>query len=203
MFGIATILYLTSNHFPIFEPQFLPISWIDRIVPFVPQTVFIYTSEYLLFPTVYLMCHKLENANKYLYAFLGLQTASVLIFWLWPTTFPRDQFPLPADLDPLTYFVFNWLRQADSPGNCCPSLHVSSVYLSSFIFLEEQQKKFPFFFLWATAIAATTLTTKQHYVIDLITGFLMAVIVYWFFYKIVNYYPITTKRSDNKSPRIS
>ncbi|MCM2322222.1 MAG: phosphatase PAP2 family protein, partial [Oligoflexia bacterium] len=51
--------------------------------------------------------------------------------------------------------------------------------------LTEQRKKFPFFFLWATSIAVTTLTTKQHYIIDVVTGFLMSVIVYWFFHTFV------------------
>jgi hypothetical protein len=47
LFGIfATILYMSANHFPIFQPRLLPMSWVDRIVPFWPNSVFIYTSEY-------------------------------------------------------------------------------------------------------------------------------------------------------------
>jgi len=93
----------------------------------------------------------------------------------------------PEDLDALTYYAFGNLRIADSPANCAPSLHVSGVYMSSFIFLDEQREKFPFFFTWATCIALSTLTTKQHYFIDIATGFLMAVIMYWIFHRLVNY----------------
>lgn len=185
-FALATFaaaLYLTSNHFHIIEPKYLEFSWIDRVVPFLPYSVWVYISEYLFFLAVYITCKDMVNLNKYFYSFLVLQSTSVLIFWLWPTTYPRDLFPVPPDIDPITQWVFHALRTTDTPANCCPSLHVSSVYLSSFIFLDDQKKKFPFFFLWGTAIAFSTLTTKQHYLIDVSSGFIMAIIAYWIFHK--------------------
>jgi len=184
---LAALLYLPSNHFHLFPPKLLPFSWVDNIVPFMPYTVWIYISEYLFFAVVYITCKDLVNLNKYFYSFLALQSVSVLIFWIWPTTYPRDLFPLPDDLEPLTHFVFSNLRVTDTPANCCPSLHVSSVYLSTFIFLDDQRKKFPIFFIWGTAIALSTLTTKQHYLIDVVVGFAMAVACYWIFHKYVSY----------------
>ncbi len=186
--ALATFLYLTTNHYHLFEPRLLPMGRIDEWVPFIPQTLWIYLSEYFLFFSVYLMCKDLENLNRYAYAFLTQQTISVIIFVLWPTTFPRDAFPLPTDIDPLTYAMFTNLRETDNPASCAPSLHVSSVYLSSYMFLNEQRKKFPFFFLWASLIAVSTLTTKQHYLIDVITGFLMSVIIYWIFGNLFSYH---------------
>lgn len=185
--ALATFLYMTTNHYHLFEPRLLPMGRIDNWAPFIPQTVWIYMSEYFLFFSVYLMCKDIENLNRYAYAFLAQQTVSVVIFVLWPTTYPRAGFPLPSTLDPYTNYLFTSLRNADNPASCAPSLHVSSVYLSSYMFLNEQRKKFPFFFLWATAIALSTLTTKQHYLIDVITGFLMSVIIYWIFGNLVSY----------------
>lgn len=190
VFFMAAFLYLTSNWYHLFLPQFLPITWVDQNTPFMPWTVWIYISEYPFFLAIYLFAREMSNLNKYLYAFFAMQTVSVIIFWLWPTTFPRDSFPLPVDLDPTTYFIFDALRNVDTPANCCPSLHVSSVFLSSFIYLNEKgwRLKFPFFFIWASAIAATTLTTKQHYLVDVVTGFLLAAIVYVIFYKLIYYW---------------
>ncbi len=187
LFIFAVLLYLSSNHYHFIEPRLLPMSWIDQAVPFIPHSVWIYISEYFFFLVVYMTCQDMVNLNKYFYSFLILQTVSVAIFWIAPTTYPRDQFPLPETLDTLTYLVFANLRVTDTPANCCPSLHVSSVYLSSFLFLKEQPKKFPLFFTWGTAIALSTLTTKQHYLIDVIAGILMAVMTYWFFHRIVTY----------------
>jgi membrane-associated phospholipid phosphatase len=117
-----------------------------------------------------------------------LNIVSAFIFVIFPTTYPRELYPLPADLDLLTYSVFFRLRETDTPANCCPSLHVSSVYLSSLLFLHDRKRMFPFFFTWGTAIAVSTLTTKQHYFIDVITGLIMAAFAHWIFHRIVQYY---------------
>ncbi len=183
----ACVLYSLANHYPVFVPQQLPMSWIDQAVPFMPETIWIYISEYVFFFAVWFTCRDMENLNKYLYSFFSLWFVSVMIFTLWPTTYPRDLFPLTSDMNPLSHLAFTILRKADAPTNCCPSLHVSSVFLSSFIFLDEQKKKFPFFFCWAAAVAVSTLTTKQHYFVDVVVGFIMAVAVYWIFHRLVGY----------------
>lgn len=180
-------LYELSNHFPIFSPQLLPMTSWDKAIPFLPHTVWIYTSEMFLFFSVYILSKDLVNANKYLYSFLALQITSVAIFFLWPTTYPRELFPLPADLDTWTSHIFGNLRGVDTPSNCLPSLHVSSVYLSSFVYLDEQKEKFPFFFAWATAIALSTLTTKQHYIVDVVGGLGIALLMYLIFHRVVKY----------------
>lgn len=197
LFFGAVAMYLPANHIHFFAPQLLPLFWIDRIVPFIPHTFWVYVSEYIFFAAVYITSKDMVNLNKYFYSFLVLQAVSVAIFWAWPTTYPRELFPLPPDLDPITAFSFGSLRAADSPANCCPSLHVSSVYLSCFIFLDEQRQKFPFFFFWGTAIAASTLTTKQHYLVDVISGFFLAVATYWIFHKYVHYSP--GKKMESKT----
>jgi membrane-associated phospholipid phosphatase len=196
---VAVALYLSSNHFHFSTPQLLPLYWIDTVVPFLPYTVWIYISEYIFFVVVYITCKDMVNLNKYFYSFLVLQVTSVMIFWIWPTTYPRELFPLTNDLDAVTYFAFNTLRKTDTPANCCPSLHVSSVYLSTFLFLDDQRKKFPFFFIWGTAIALSTLTTKQHYLIDVVLGFLMAVSTYWIFHKYISYRAAYSNKQDPKS----
>lgn len=193
---IATVLYMASNHLHFFTPQLLPLFWIDSTVPFIPNTVWIYTSEYIFFIVAYVTCKDLVNLNKFCYSFLVLQVVSVMIFWIWPTTYPRELYPLPDDLNSFTYYIFSILRLTDTPANCCPSLHVSTVYLSSFIFLDDQREKFPFFFIWGTAIALSTLTTKQHYLIDVITGLMMAMTTYWIFHRYIPY------RSSSKQTSI-
>jgi len=187
-------VYTLSNRFHLFEPRYLPMWGIDQWVPFIPETVWIYTSEYFLFISVYVLCKDTLELNKYLCSFLALQFISATIFVLWPTTFPREQFPLPADLDPFTYFVFSTLREADTPASCCPSLHVSSCYLSSFVFLNNDRRKFWYAFLWASAVAVTTLTTKQHYLVDVFAGFALAAVLYWIFHYWFAYRPVGINR---------
>jgi membrane-associated phospholipid phosphatase len=180
--------YLLTNHWQLTSPQLLPFTWVDSAVPLVPTTVWIYNTEFLYFLTTYLLISDdLESLSKYCYAFIALLFTSVLIFTAWPTTYPRDSFPLPAGLDFATAYVFNSLRNADTPVNCCPSLHVSGVYLSSFVLLEAKPKWFWSLFFWGSLIALSTLTTKQHYLVDVLTGLGMAILFYWIFFKKVPY----------------
>lgn len=200
-FGIAftllnAFLYMAANHFHLFEPQLLRMTWVDQVVPFIPHTVWVYITEYVLFLAVYWLCDEEENLNRYAYAFLAQQLFAVTIFTAWPTTYPRELFPLPSDLDSLTYGVFSSLREADTPASCCPSLHVSSVYLSALMLLHEKKSKFPFFFAWATLIALSTLTTKQHYLVDVIAGFAVALFFFWLFSARFTYQ--TGKRKDER-----
>lgn len=188
----AVALYLPSNHLHFFTPKMLPYSYFDQIVPFWPHSVWMYLSEYAFFIAVYVTCKNLINLNKFFYSFIVLQSLSVLIFLVWPTTYPRELFPLPESLDSLTYFVFHALRETDTPANCCPSLHVSSVFLSAFVIYDDHERKkwFPFFLMWGIAIAFSTLTTKQHYWIDLFTGILMAMAIFWIFHRTMNYHSV-------------
>jgi membrane-associated phospholipid phosphatase len=181
LFAATAILYLTSNHFHIFRPRLLPLSRIDVAVPFVPQTVWLYVSEYLYFVVVYWSYRDILNLNRFMYAFFSLLVGCVLVFWLWPTTISRELFPLPKNLDPVTCLVLTALRRVDKPTNCFPSFHVGSVYLSCFLLANEGRWKFGFFLVWATGISLSTLTLKQHYFVDVVSGFGMAVIFYCVF----------------------
>jgi membrane-associated phospholipid phosphatase len=185
---VTAVCYMLSNHFHLFEPQYLPMSWVDTAVPFLPLSVWIYASEYAFFVAVYFTLKDNLNLNRVFYAFMALQLVSGLIFVLWPTTYPRYLFPLdPQAVDTLTFNLFQSIREADSPANCCPSLHVSSVLIGALAFLNEQKSKSWFFLLWAVGIAVSTLTTKQHYLVDVLGGWGLAIAAHVFFHHKMRY----------------
>lgn len=190
MFGLAYVFYYFTNHHPHFEPQYLPMTYVDRMVPFLPWTVFIYISEYIYFTVIYVTCKDMENLNKYLYSFFFIQLFSCIIFYFWPTIYPRELFPIPAETHPFLKAVWTWLRETDAATNCFPSLHVSSVYLSAFIFRDEQKEKFPLFITWGSLIAISTLPTKQHYIVDVFMGLGLSFVFYYLFHRIIQYRPV-------------
>ncbi|MGE0615196.1 MAG: phosphatase PAP2 family protein [Bacteriovoracia bacterium] len=189
---VMLAMYVSSNRVHLFEPAMLPMWWIDRVTPLVPDTIWIYLSEYALFPLAFLQLKDRKSMNLFCYCLLVLQTFSVLIFWFFPTTYPRDLYPLTGNENMFTYWVFSTFRSLDTPANCLPSLHVGSCYITSFVFLQDPspaaRKKFWAFFLWATAVAITTLTTKQHYIVDCFAGLGCAAAVYWLLTRKVTYY---------------
>jgi membrane-associated phospholipid phosphatase len=187
VFALASFMYYFTNHHPIFPPHELPMLAADSAVPFTPWTVLIYVSEYFFFTVVYITVRDMENLNKYIYSFFFTQALSCVIFFFWPTIYPRDLFPVPADTNEFIATIFRMLRAGDAATNCFPSLHVSTVYLSAYIFLDEQRGKFPFFLTWATFIALSTLPTKQHYVVDITAGFALSVVSYLVFHRWMPY----------------
>jgi membrane-associated phospholipid phosphatase len=190
LFTVASLLYVLSNRFHFSEPRLLPMTAWDQGIPFLPHTIWIYISEYVYFVLIYCLCRDTLNLNKYLYSFFALQTVSVLIFLLWPTTYPRELYPIPEGLGFWTHLAWTTLRAGDTAANCCPSLHVSSVLLCGMLFITEQRNKLPFFLSWGILISLSTLTTKQHYIIDVVTGLAMACIFHWIFYRRVSYRPL-------------
>lgn len=192
---LATILYLSSNHIHVFEPTTLPITALDEAIPFVPHTVWIYVCEYGAIVLLYARARDVVNANRFVYAFVALQVVSLCIFMLWPTTYPRTQFPLSPDLDAPTHALLTFLRSIDTPANCCPSLHVASICLPAFFFRAEHRRTLPILWAGTAAISLSTLTTKQHYVIDVVGGLVLAIVLYWFFQRIVAYRPVADSRA--------
>ncbi len=186
--AIGALCYLLPNHFPLREPRLLPMGLVDEAVPFVPWTFWIYLSEYALFISTYVVCRDLANANKYLYSFMAMQLFACLLFVFFPTTYPRADWPLTPEMTgPLTYAAFTLFRKLDTANNCCPSLHVSSVYLAAYVYLDEQRQKLPFYFIWASAVAVSTLTTKQHYFVDIVAGLGLATTSWFVFHRLVRY----------------
>jgi membrane-associated phospholipid phosphatase len=190
MFALSYTIYYLTNHFPARTPVELNMTWIDLNTPFIPLSVLIYISEYIFFAFIFIGLKRAHVINQYLYSFFGLQLISCIIFVVFPTTYPRDQFPIPTDTPAYLQAIWSWLRTQDTPNNCLPSLHVSSVYLSSFVLWDDGQKtKFWITLIWGTAIALSTLTTKQHYVADIVAGLMFALAHYWYFHRVHYYEP--------------
>jgi membrane-associated phospholipid phosphatase len=65
--------------------------------------------------------------------------------------------------------------------NCLPSLHVAQCFLAAFTCGIEHRGVGAFAAVWASRVADSTLLTKQHYVLDVAGGVLLAAVAYWIF----------------------
>ncbi len=189
MYGPLTALYLTVNRHTWGIAHPLPLSWIDRVTPFLPYTLPLYLCHILQLTLAYIWIRKPDNVSKFIYSYTALQLASCAIFLIFPTIFPRENYPIPSGLPHELEALWAWLRTTDSPTNCFPSLHVSSDFLSAFVFLDEESPtKFWFLFIWAVLISISTLTTKQHYFADIVGGFAFSAFFFWLFHRKASYY---------------
>lgn len=173
------VVYMVGNHWPLSEPRLLPMTFIDRDTPFLPATVFLYVSDYLLAFVAFLSLEKRESVRRFVWVFMSCVGVAGLIHWVFPTTYPRDQFPIPQDAHLLSQLALKILRFFDSPNSCLPSLHVATATGSAVLVYRENRRLSMGLFVWAMVVCASTLTAKQHYVVDVLAGWLtFAVVLY-------------------------
>lgn len=170
-------LYLLSGIFYIGQPRFLPLSDFEMNIPFIIDSIWIYVMMYpfLAWSIFSYKCE--ENFNQVLYSFVLVSIITIVIFQLFPVGYPREFYPLPHANSP-SVNLFYKIRWIDSPMNCFPSLHVSLCFLFSFGHWSESKKLFWFSIMVTILISISTLTTKQHYIVDVVAGFLLSISIF-------------------------
>jgi membrane-associated phospholipid phosphatase len=176
------VVYSTTNHIHFFTPVELPMSAIDQWVPLVPASIWIYISEYTMFAVAFYLMKDIESINRYAYSFGLMMVICAIFFIFYPTTYPRHLYPLPSDILFINKLPFGIIRTLDDPSNSFPSSHVSACFVTALAFVNESKKKMAFFIIWSLLISVSTLTTKQHYLADVIAGFALAVFSHVFFF---------------------
>jgi len=171
-YKIAGELSLRNN------PRLLSFSSLDLAIPFIPWTVWIYMSVYLIYLASVLLQRDLAVLGRFLGSYVIAYGIAMFFFVLYPTTFPRELFPIPPGSG-VSGTVLEYFRLTDRPTNCLPSLHVSSCVMVTLPFWSRRPWLFCAFALWTIAISVTTLTTKQHYAVDVVTGALFGAICYY------------------------
>ena len=170
--AVFSALYLLTGgvHLPTASPA--PALAIDRLIPFAGWTVWIYHTQFVfLLASVWTLTTN-PNINRTLYSMAMASAVSFCVFFLYPTALPR---PL-IHSEGLTGDAFAFLYSIDSESNCLPSLHVALACLGARGMMEESARVGVLGVVWAALISISTMTTKQHYVIDVIAGACVAVV---------------------------
>ena len=168
-------LYLGGAALPLATPATLAPSVLDTAIPFLPWTVWAYLSQFPYLGFVYWRAWGTVAWARDLRGMLAATIASVAVFVLYPTRIPREA----IDADPATTLAFAALYGTDPATNCLPSLHVSLAFLGATGFWPERPRLVGACLAWMALITASTLTTKQHYVVDVLAGLAVAVVTGW------------------------
>ena len=148
---------------------------IDDKIPFVEWSVLVYV---LWFPLIALFPIALFYVNEEAYVFyitaMFMEVVlSVICYMIYQTTFKR-----PEPSDKLSGKLMAIVFKGSYRGvNCAPSLHCSSCYLIIFTALMAMHKVTGIIsIIVAVAIVISTMTTKQHTVIDVLSAIPMFVV---------------------------
>jgi membrane-associated phospholipid phosphatase len=152
---------------------------IDKLIPFVPQFVWVYHTivPILLFTAIVLIQRKDVFLSMITALIIAGLTMSVF-YVVFPSFYPRE----PIGDYSLSAALVEMTRMVDGPSNTFPSGHVTfSWILVFFVSLSEQARKFRWaYLLWAVLITTSTLVLKQHFIVDAISGILLASVCYYF-----------------------
>ncbi|BEV73830.1 hypothetical protein THUN1379_33120 [Paludibacterium sp. THUN1379] len=170
-------IYLLKN--PSGPVHIIPLTWFDSLVDFSPAALPVYLSLwfYVSLPPV-LMLSRREIARYGAKVALPC-LAGLAVFYVWPNAIA------PASIDWALHPGVSFLKQVDTAGNACPSLHVATAVFSAvWLFWRFRFWHFPGWLqglniLWCLAIAWSTMAIKQHVALDVLAGTVLGLFTAW------------------------
>ena len=150
-------------------------TFIENSIPFLPWTIVIYLGCYLFWIINYVLgcLQDLRETSRFLYADIIAKVICFLCFLMIPTTNIRP------NVDGIGFFAdaMKWLYSVDAADNLFPSIHCLTSWLC--VIAVRKQNKIPAWYkalsvVMAILVFVSTLTTKQHVIVDVVAGMLLA-----------------------------
>lgn len=146
---------------------------LDRAIPFVPWTWWIYFPHYVL--GVIITTVMIPDPRIIFRVMLAItigQFLSITCYFILPSTYPR-----PTDVgnaDPITTAALHWFWGVDPANNTFPSTHVANAFMTALgAWLANHRIRW-YSLVSAIGVLITIHTTKQHYLVDAIGGLTVA-----------------------------
>ena len=156
----------------------VPAIALDYALPVRSEWSLVYFSLFLAALLPFFVVHQRQLVHRTILAYLSAWIIGLSCFLIFPTVSSRP--PTPVG-DGFNDWLLRAIYSSDVKYNCLPSLHVAQVYLAAFACNIVHRGVGKVAFVWATLVALSTLLTKQHYVLDVVTGFALAVAAYAIF----------------------
>lgn len=171
-------LYFFAKFTP-FEYHIVNIEF-DNYIPFISIFVFPYILWYIsLFLVPYLFSKYDETLYQvYIKTILISLLIAFLIYYFYPTTLIRDNVVVK---DIPTYLI-SLIYELDTPAlNCLPSAHciLSFVHIYITLIIEKMNKKVKLLIIiQSILVILATVFIKQHVIVDVISAFILSLVVY-------------------------
>jgi membrane-associated phospholipid phosphatase len=165
-------LYLLIPDLALTREPAAPAVALDHVVPVVPPWSLVYGALYaFLIVLPVLVVRDDEHIRRTVWAYLSVWLAAYAVFLVYPTVAPR---PAAVPGDGFGAWGLRSLYAADPPYNCFPSLHVAHSFVSALTCRQLHRGVGRSALAAAALVGLSTLFTKQHYVLDVVAGTLLA-----------------------------
>lgn len=149
---------------------------LDRMVPLEPAWSVVYGSLFCAAFLPVFVVHQQELVRRTILAFLMIWLIAYACFLAYPTVGPR---PPTVAGDGFLAWALRAIYSSDHRYNCLPSLHVAQCFLAALICHRVHRGVGLACLAWASLVGISTVFTKQHYVLDVVTGVLLAGFAYF------------------------
>jgi membrane-associated phospholipid phosphatase len=158
------------------RPLFVPELALDRRVPVVPAWSIVYGAVYsFLIVLPVLVVRQTAHIRRLYVAYLLVWITAYVFFLLFPTVAPR---PVNVVGDGFAVWGLRFLYSADPPSNCFPSLHVAHSFVSALSCYRVHRSLGVAAVFCALLVGVSTVFSKQHYILDVLAGMLLASVAY-------------------------
>ena len=162
-------------------------SKLDEYIPFYKPAILMYSSWFLMLviPFVYLLKRKsYDNMYNIIIPMFLAMYISLIIYVIYPTALDIRVTDITGN--DICSWIIRKIQGIDAPNNVCPSIHVSTtviIYNQFRKILKDNKKSKAFFLLWSVGICISTMLVKQHSIIDVVCGIILAHAILFVFNK--------------------
>jgi membrane-associated phospholipid phosphatase len=174
--------FITTGHYNLLTP-------VDMWIPLIPEFIWIYHS---LFFVIIVSLIGLMKSKKLFFLTMGSFCIAMCVlsafYILFPSYYPRELWPTTSNSK--SAWLLSLTRLIDAPHNTLPSAHNTFAWLIAFsMFHTSCAKKHKWllttYFIWAALISVATLVLKQHYIVDVGSGILLAYMCHQFTHRVI------------------
>lgn len=153
------------------------LAW-DHTLPLLPAWSGVYVSLFLAALLPVFVVHQQELIRRTVFAYLAIWLVAYACFLVYPTISPQH-----AEVTGKGFaaWALRTLYDSDVHYNCFPSLHVAQCFLAALTCYCVHRGLGMCMLIWATLVGLSTLFIKQHYIVDVIAGVLLAYAAYFVF----------------------
>lgn len=163
--------YLVIGDFVSGGPVHAPAVALDHAIPLEPSWSMVYVSLSLAALLPVFVVHQQALVRRVILAFLSIWLVAYAFFLAYPTIAPRHD---EVAGDGFSALALRAIYASDVQYNCFPSLHVAQCFLASLACYRVHRGVGLVAGGWAALVGLSTLYTKQHYVVDVIAGAVLA-----------------------------
>jgi membrane-associated phospholipid phosphatase len=148
---------------------------LEARIPLVPSFSLLYVLLYPIFVLPYLVVRDRPVMRRLVAADLAMVVVCTAAFALLPVGIQR---PAAVPVTDLGTYLLSLVWGNDLPWNCMPSEHCMAAMIASLAIWESRRKVGVFAFATTLLIGLSTLFTKQHYLVDVLAGYVIAIVIY-------------------------